>query len=86
MDLGSIEVQENQSLGLSGLGQRTFGGLGSYCITPAKPGVVTVSMPDGEAFEFEPVVSCDRLPGALDDALARRSPLARDHVVVEAHR
>jgi hypothetical protein len=64
MDLSSIEVQENSVLGLSWFGQRTFGGLGSYCVTAAKPGVVTVSMPDGEVFEFEPQFSpsCQLVP------------------------
>jgi RHS repeat-associated protein len=74
MDLHSIEIEENGVLGLSWLGQRTFGGLGSYCVTPSKPAVVTVSMPGGEVFEFEPVVSPScRLVPFLDATVSFRA-------------
>ena len=64
MDLSSIEVAENSILGLSWSGQQTFGGLGQFCVFPTKPGVVTVTMPGGEVFEFEPVFNreCGLVP------------------------
>ena len=64
MDLSSIEVAENTILGLSWSGQQTFGGLGQFCVFPTKPGVVTVTMPGGEVFEFEAVFNreCGLVP------------------------
>jgi hypothetical protein len=74
LDLSSLEVEESSVLGLSWLGQRVLGGLGSYCVSPTESSVVTVTMPDGEVFEFEPVFSpqCQLVP-ILDGTMSFRA-------------
>ena len=64
LGLTSLDVSENGVLGRNWVGQKLLGGLGAFCVTPAKNNVVTVTMPDGEVFEFEPVVSpeCQLVP------------------------
>ena len=83
MDLATIDVAENSTLGLSWSGEQTFGGLGQFCVRPTKPGVVTVTMPGGEVFEFEPVFNreCGLVP-PLDGTISFR-PLPGTNATLE---
>jgi len=57
LDLSSIKVSENGIAGLSWAGTSPLGPFPVYCLQPRKPLVVSVTMPDGKVYEFEPFVS-----------------------------
>ncbi len=57
LDVNSVRVQENTTLGLDWQGSSTGGLLPSYCLPASKPHVVTVTEPGGRVNEFEMVLS-----------------------------
>ncbi|MGH9462398.1 MAG: PKD domain-containing protein, partial [Vicinamibacteria bacterium] len=57
LDIEDVTVGENGVAGVAFAGQVIPGPFQTYCLAPVKPSVVTITMPDGEVHEFEPIVS-----------------------------
>jgi len=57
LDIEDLTVGENGVAGVAFAGQVIPGPFQTYCLAPVKPSVVTITMPDGEVHEFEPIVS-----------------------------
>ena len=57
LSIEDLTVGESGVTGVSFAGQVILGPFQTFCLAPVKPSVVTITMPDGEVQEFEPVVT-----------------------------
>src|SRR5262249_47323875 len=56
LDLSDVRLQQSATTGFNWFGSN-FGIFTPYCLQALKPAVVTVTMPGGKVYEFEPVVT-----------------------------
>jgi RHS repeat-associated protein len=54
LSLSDVKIAEASNLGLAWTASTTPGGTPSYCLSLARSAVVTVTLPDGQTFEFDP--------------------------------
>jgi RHS repeat-associated protein len=63
LDIKSTRLQENGVTGEDWVGTRIGGLIPTYCVQQARQHIVTVTLPDGTVYEFQPTVSpqCQQL-------------------------
>jgi RHS repeat-associated protein len=85
LDLSNIRLAEKEVTGLAFEGTVSSGSFPSYCLQPSRPQVVTVTTPDGEVYEFQPVVSpqCQRF-APIDGATITFQPLPGTNATLTA--
>jgi RHS repeat-associated protein len=57
LEVSNVRLAEKGVAGLSFEGVSIPGFLPTYCVQPAQPHVVTVTLPDGTVYEFRPILS-----------------------------
>jgi hypothetical protein len=58
LDLTQVTVTTTNAPGIGWFGNASFpGGIGTYCLQATQAHPVTVTLPDGKIFEFDPVVT-----------------------------
>lgn len=64
LDLKNVFINTNGALGAKWTGTRSGGLVPQYCVQAAQKHVVSVSLPDGTTYEFEPILSgqCQAAP------------------------
>jgi hypothetical protein len=63
LDLRTVRLQENNIMGLDWQGTVSGGFFPNYCIVQARPHLVTITLPDGTVYKFQPTLSpnCQQL-------------------------
>jgi RHS repeat-associated protein len=64
VDLSNARVQESAQAGLLWYGDRLPGFISTYCLTPTRAAIVSITTPDGRVHEFEPVLTPQCSTGA----------------------
>ncbi|MEO8034319.1 MAG: DUF6531 domain-containing protein, partial [Acidobacteriota bacterium] len=54
LDMSNVKLRENGQIATSFMGSVVPGFFPTYCLSPVRPQVVTITMPGGETLEFEP--------------------------------
>ncbi|MGH9462123.1 MAG: PKD domain-containing protein, partial [Vicinamibacteria bacterium] len=80
LDIEELTVGENGVAGQSWQGQLILGPFLTYCLAPVKPSVVSITFPNGEVHEFQPIVtpSCQQIRPMSQITLSFR-PLPGTH-------
>ena len=57
LGIRNVRLQESRAMGAKWLGEVSSGFVPNYCITPAKPHIVTITLADSRVYKFEAVIN-----------------------------